>query len=270
MAGNAQMGIQRVPKRWSDIQAGFAMAVRDADQPVPPGVAVRGGMAAARQFAVYRNNSAVSLVDALCDSYPVVRALVGEAFFRAMAKVFVEQNLPLSPVLLAYGAGFADFIAAFPPAAELTFLADVARVERAWSEAYHAADADPLEIAALGEVDETVLAQARFRLHPSVRLVASQHPVVSIWQAHNFDDGDACQDVLRAVIQQPEACMMVRPTLDVTVHLLAEATFGLIAALGAGRCLGEAAEGAAVESTDDLAGMLGFVFSIGAIAAVDV
>jgi hypothetical protein len=254
---------------WPELQAGFAAALRDADRPVPSGVAVQGGMQASRRFAVYRNNSATSLIDALADSYPVVRALVGEDFFRAMAKAFVERNLPQSPVLLEYGANFADFIAAFPPAAELAFLADVARVERAWVEAYHAADADSLEITPLGRIDEGVLEQARLRLHPSVRLVASEQPAVSIWQAHNADEGGAPEDVLRAVVEQPEACMMVRPTVDVTVHILAGATHGLLAALVAGRCLGEAAEVAGAETADDLAGMLGFVFGAGAIVAVD-
>lgn len=255
--------------RWPELQDGFAAALRDAEQPVPPSVAVRGEMAAARRFAVYRNNSAVSLVDALADSYPVVQALVGDEFFRPMAKVFVERHLPKSPVLLEYGAEFADFIATFPPAAELVFLGDVARVERAWSEAYHAVDAKPLEIAALGEIDENMLAEAQFRLHPSVRLVASDHPAVSIWQGHNAD-GAAREDVLRAVIQQPEKGMIMRPTVDVKAHILSHATFAMVAALGAGRCLGEAAEEAAIETADDLAGMLGFLFASGAIVAVQV
>lgn len=254
--------------QWSEVQAGSAAAVRDVAQPVPASVASRNREIAIRRFQVYRNNSAVSLVDALAESYPVVQALVGDAFFRAMAQAFVAQNLPQSPVLIAYGASFPEFVAAFPPAAELAFLADVARVERAWREAYHAADAKPLEIPALGQYDEGVLVNARFRMHPSVRLVASQYPVVSIWQAHNIDDEGARHDVLRTVERRPEACMMVRPGVEVGAHLLAEGMVALLAAFEDGRALAEAAECAGVATADELGGMLRLAFETGAVVAI--
>ena len=61
-----------------------------------------------------------------------------------MARAYALAEPPRSPVLMDYGAGFADFIAGFAPAASLPYLPDVARIERAWREAYHAADAEPL------------------------------------------------------------------------------------------------------------------------------
>ena len=59
--------------------------------------------------------------------------------------VFVREQPPRSPLLAIYGDEFADFIAAFEPARELPYLADVARLEAARTRAYHAADATPLD-----------------------------------------------------------------------------------------------------------------------------
>lgn len=118
----------------------FAAALQNRDLPPPDGLSRPGGKPATRRFAVYRNNVAVSLVDALAAIYPTLQNLVGEEFFRAMAHAYVLHNLPTSPLLFTYGANFPAFIETFAPASALPFLPDVARVERAWLDAFHAED----------------------------------------------------------------------------------------------------------------------------------
>ncbi len=61
--------------------------------------------------------------------YPVSVRIVGDEFFRAMARLFVEERPPSSAVLLRYGGSFADFAAGFPPAASVPYLADVMLLE---------------------------------------------------------------------------------------------------------------------------------------------
>ena len=80
--------------------------------------------------------------------YPVTRRLVGDDFFRAMARAFVAAQKPRSPVLIHYGADFPAFVEAFEPAREIPYLTDVARLENAWVEAYHAAEAPALALEA--------------------------------------------------------------------------------------------------------------------------
>lgn len=111
-------------------QRHFAEAVLAAEPLCPPGLMAWNGSDPARRFAV-RNNVMVSLIDALADSYPVTQDLVGEEFFRAMARLFVRTHPPRSPVLALYGAGLAEFIESFAPAAVLPYLADVARRDAA-------------------------------------------------------------------------------------------------------------------------------------------
>lgn len=183
-----------------------------AGAPVPDGLAARDPSQLARRFAVYRNNVAVSLVEALATRFPVVQRLVGEAFFRAMARAFVAENPPRSPVLTFYGDAFPDFVAAFPPAAGLPWLADVARLEAARTHAYHAADADPLEPAALAAVAERDPGSWGLALHPALRIVASEHPVVAIWAKNQ--PGAAPGPLLAG---GPETALVSRPRFEVRV-----------------------------------------------------
>ncbi|WP_141701617.1 DNA-binding domain-containing protein, partial [Methyloceanibacter marginalis] len=85
----------------------------------------RRGKSPSRRFAVYRNNVYASLIDVLGSRFPVSARLVGEEFFRAMARIYVAQTPPASPVLLHYGAEFADFVGTFPPASAVPYLACV-------------------------------------------------------------------------------------------------------------------------------------------------
>ena len=72
----------------------------------------RGRMGApdARRFAVYRNNVAVGLIGALEARYPVSRRIAGDELFRAMARAFVRARKPRSPVMIAYGGEFPEFL----------------------------------------------------------------------------------------------------------------------------------------------------------------
>ncbi|MFB3390387.1 DNA-binding domain-containing protein, partial [Flavobacterium sp. LAR06] len=100
-------------------QEAFASALLSADETCPPGVFSRNGADPASRFAVYRNNVHSSLINALADSYPVTRQLVGDHFFRAMAGVYIQVYPPISPLLHDYGSDLADFIQGFAPAAEV-------------------------------------------------------------------------------------------------------------------------------------------------------
>jgi hypothetical protein len=114
----------------------------------------------------------------------VVRRLVGDDFFAAMAAAFASRHPPRSPLMFEYGAGFDAFIAQFPPAAGLLYLADVAAVELARGRAFHAADAAPLDAADFATLAARDIGGLRLVLHPSLAVLRSRHPVVSIWTAH--------------------------------------------------------------------------------------
>jgi hypothetical protein len=58
-----------------------------ADAPAPLAGTIReDGLPFDKRLQVYRNNTFISLTEALTATYPVVSALVGERFFAAAAK----------------------------------------------------------------------------------------------------------------------------------------------------------------------------------------
>lgn len=213
---------------------------------VPAGLTARRPAQVARRFAVYRNNVAVGLVDALATRFPVVLRLVGEDFFRATARAFVAERPPRSPVLTFYGDAFPDFLAAFPPAARVPYLADVARLEAARTHSYHAADAEPLEAGALAAIAERDPATWGLALHPAVRIVASPHPIVSLW-AMNQPGATPGPLASRAA----ETALVARPRLEVRVAAAEPGEGAFLTACAAGASCSDAV-GAALETGEAL------------------
>jgi hypothetical protein len=220
----------------------FALALLDAALPVPAGVTTTRGTPDVKRFAVYRNNVAVGLGRALANRFPVVEKLVGADFFAVMARAFIAKSRPSSPILTAYGDAFPDFIAKFAPAAGVPYLADVARLEAAWTGAYHAADCDPLEASALLALDAEAIASAQLVSHPAAAMVISDFPVGSIWQAHQV------QAFGTASMSGSECVLVVRPGFDVGVHILPARDAVFAEALFDGITIGEAAARAVIAS----------------------
>lgn len=247
----------------------FADKLLAAQASCPPGLSTWNRSDPGRRFAVYRNNVMVSLIDALADTFPVSQALVGEAFFRTMAALFVRANPPHSPVMAHYGQGFAEFMEGFPATAGLPYLADVARLELLRVQAYHAADAASVPPAALAVLlsDPERLPGARFALQPSLRHMGSPYAVVSLWAAHQGDDVDSALAALDAAWQ--EWALVIRVGLDVEIHRIATGTAAFIRHLHEGLGLGDAAGRAmAADPAFALTDALALLVGAGAITAI--
>lgn len=251
--------------RLSDTQTGFAHAVFNADAAVPEGIVSHLRPQPRKRFGVYRNNVYVSLISVLEGRFPVVSRLLGEDFFKATARVFVEHHPPTSPVLMRYGGGFPKFLETFEPVADLPWLADVARLEWAWNLAYHAADKDPVAAEALAAIDPASAGSLVFELHPAVQLVRSAFPVVSIWSEHSKDGEPEHIDAGAG----GEDGLIVRPGIAVEVRHLPPGGAAFISALAGGKTLGEAAEVALDEEASfDLQANLAGLIASGAIAGL--
>lgn len=196
-----------------------------------------------RRFAIYRSNTLISLTDSLLASFPAVYRVLGDHDFRIAAARYIRKHPPAMPQLLAYGDAFPDFLDGFAPARRRGFVADLARLERARQQALFAAEAEPLAPVALQAVPVEAYAGLRFALHPTARLIASDWPVQSLWDAARAPDGsDPGPD---SVTGRPESVLVLRPQHGVEAHRLTPGDLALMSALGADRSLAEAAEAAA-------------------------
>lgn len=232
-------------------QHSFSQALLAPDLPIPEGLTDGQGAPAGKRFAVYRNNVTVSLIDALEAGFPVVAKLIGAENFRNIAREYLRSEPPVSPLMMLYGAGFPAFLTSFPPLAKYAYLPDVARLEYALRESYHAADHTPVAPEALGQIAPDALSQLRFTLAPSLRLLASPWPVHALW-FYNTQDG-APKPVAAA-----QSVLITRIGYDPTPHLLPDGAAAFISALQAGQSLGDAAESA---PDFDLSATLGLLLS---------
>jgi hypothetical protein len=242
-------------------QRSFAAALLDPALPTPAGLLGPDGKPSSRRFAVYRNNVVVGLTQTLKDAYPAVERIVGSEFFRAMARAYVIGDLPRSPMLFDYGAGLPDFIGRFEPASALPYLADVARIERAWTEAYHAAEASPIGVSDFAEIASERLPAIILVLHLSVRIVRSRFPALTIWQMNI--DGGVPAPVDLAV---GENALVVRPEAGVEVRSIPNGGPEFISALATGRpVLAAFEEACAADPAFDLSANLSDLIRAGAV-----
>lgn len=228
-------------------ESDFTTALLDPEARVPPGLVDPRGHPATRRFDVYRNNVAASLIEALEVGFPVLVRLLGAETFRQLALIHLRAHPPRSRQLSQYGAHLPGFLERFKPLESLPYLADTARLELALRASYHAADAPPLQ--ARGLAPEALMA-LRPRLAPATRILASPHPVLSIWR-YNTRPG-APKPRAGA-----ETVMVTRPGFDPAPHLLPAGGLVLARALDGATSLGTALM--AVQAADpraDIAALL--------------
>jgi len=246
-------------------EVAFSPALLDPESGTPAAVTGPNKKKAVKRYNVYRNNVTVSLIDALASIFPATQRITGVEFFRAMARFHVRVTPPTAPLLFEYGRDFPSFIERYEYAQSVPWLADVARIERAWLDAYHAADMEILRPQALASIPPERLSDVRFVPHPAVRIVGSEFPAVSIFAA-NRSEGP--MDPIEAV--EAEDALITRPGLEVVVRHLPAGGAIFLARLVSGETLGQAAAAAFEASTSfDLPANIAGMIEAGAFMAID-
>ncbi|GAB4521248.1 MAG: DNA-binding domain-containing protein [Parvularculaceae bacterium] len=216
-------------------------------------------------FAVYRNNVHHSLTKALRETFPAVEALAGPEFFNYLSHEYIAAHPPVEPRLREFARRLPEFVSGFPPCKEHPYFADVARLELAWLDAYHAAEASPLSPEALAGIDPERVAALRLRPHPSLELLQSAYPVDEIWR--RVKAGAALGDVDMGAGRR---LAIARPGAEVAVEPLGIGEFELLGAIAEGAPLGAAHERAIAAAPDfDLAAALANSLNHGFVVAFD-
>lgn len=234
----------------SDLQRGFVAATVFGDRTALSGLGIaEGSMTAAARVAVYRNNVLSNYRKALAATFPVVQALVGRAFFGAAVEAFVRAHPSTRGDINRYGGDLPRFLAGYPPARDLPYLPDVARLEWAIDQATIAADVPALDLDALAAVPQDKLQELRLRLHPSARLLRSPYPILSIWRANQPGHEDERVDLGEG----GDALLVARGAIGIAVQRLAPADHTFLRGLAADLVLADALDRAlAVDAAFDL------------------
>lgn len=243
-------------------QDDFAHALLAVDETAPPAMAALVGQPA---FAVYRNTVLKACIDALQANYPAVNRLVGDEWLRAAAAVYARKSLPGLPMLLDYGADFADFLARFEPAAELPYLPGVARLDRCWTETHIAATEDPLDPAAIAQFAEGNFYRLRLQPHAAARWAwCAEVPAYTIWSRNRSDAQDNTEIDWRA-----EGALLTRPRDAVTWCALDQAGCVFLDHCAAGGTVAEAAQAALdVDRKTDLSRLIATLLDAGAFSRI--
>ncbi|HJQ55465.1 MAG TPA: DNA-binding domain-containing protein [Vineibacter sp.] len=246
----------------AELQSAFRGHVLGDDSPALIAAAIGDRIPAAARLRVYRHHVLTSLAAALGTTFTTVRGVVGDDFFATMARAFISQSPPTGPVLSEYGASFANFVAVWPAAGGLPYLADVARLDWALNVAYIAPDQTALTAERLAAMPPDALGDLRPGLRAGVSLLRSAYPIDRIWALNHGGSSDSVD------LSQGSVALLVFPrpadaafaSLDLATALLAEALAEGLSLAGAVEHL------AAADAGGDFSAALGLLLSLQALA----
>jgi hypothetical protein len=234
------------------------------DPKAPMRISVRARSDRQRKHGVKSHSSRKSLIEVLAARYPVIRRLVGELSFRIVARRFILSEPPSIAISPSYGDNFPRFLRGEGNAASFEYVADIAELEMVRGKARRAPDARPLAAEALLPLRAQRLSGLRITLHPSVCLVRSRFPIVTIWENNQSGDESGMIDRWSA-----EAALVARPFLAIEVHRLPPGSYTFLRALSEGQTVTTAVRAAtAAASKFDVAPNLALLIDANVIVGI--
>jgi Putative DNA-binding domain len=197
-----------------------------------------------RGLQAYRANAGALAERALAAAYPTIRQLLGDESFAALARAHWLVQPPQRGDLATWGDGLPAFIGGSDQLADEPYLADVARLDWAVHQAEQAAD-DDAAASGLQQLSQADPASLRLRLRAGHAVLASAHPLHTVWTAHRSEAADRFDPVRRAFAEQrAEAVRVRRQGPMAVVDAIDGPTAAFEAALLQGLSLGAAMTGA--------------------------
>ena len=222
-------------------QAVFARALFAVDTEEHALALFKGDARLAQQrLALYRGNLSSTWDKALSAAYPVLVALVGEEFFRALARAYGRAYPSTQGDLNQFGARFADFLADFPPVADYPYFPDMARLEWSLQCAHYADNQTPVTAADLASLSPEQVDALHLTLHPACHLMSSQWAVAELWLAHQPNAPVALPTALR----RDNTALVMRPQWKAELVLISPASHAALHSLQQGQPLGAALDAA--------------------------
>lgn len=216
------------------------------------------------RLRIYENNTRSSLTATLMAVFPVTARLVDERFFRYAASAFIRRQPPQEPRLVRYGEAFPAFLRGFEGLADLPFVAETARLEWAIAEALDAAAQPACPVTALNAA--AAWRSPDFVLQPSLRLIVSAWPTLTIWRDHQGGDAEVPAG---GWPRETQRIALWRTGERIRFQLLDAAEFAFRHALAHGQGLERAIVRARTESPMfDLAGTLARLFGDGLVTGL--
>ena len=129
---------------------------------------------------IYANMYFYRILDVLKEDFPATLATVGHDRFHNLVTGHLIEYPPEHFSIAYAGKHFADFIESHPMREEFPFLADLARMERALIDVFHADDAAPLDADAMRAIAPTDWPALKLNRNPATVVLELQWNAAAI------------------------------------------------------------------------------------------
>jgi len=185
------------------------------EQPTP-GAELQGSLlgspalSAEQGLAIYHNAYRARLLDALREDYPTLHQWLGDDEFERLAQAYLRAHPSQHYSLRWLGARLPAFIEGHLVAEQSAPLAELARLEWAFTLAFDAADGEPLTLEAMASLPPAEWPSLQVRLLPSAQWLPCHYNSLALWRAvkAEAEDFPASQP-----LAQEEVCLIWRQAL---------------------------------------------------------
>ncbi|MBA2482152.1 MAG: putative DNA-binding domain-containing protein [Planctomycetes bacterium] len=195
-------------------------------------IAETSGLGVEDRLGVYHFAYRARLLDCLADDFPALRHALGQSAFTGLCDEVIQQRPSRSPNLNRYGKHLVEHCCERDATALQRFSADLARLEWAMTEVFHAAAAPTLSLDALRSIPLERWHTASFTQSATVTTLSFAYPVNAYLQAFREDRSPAITRArwsATAVYRQGYRIWrmdLTRPMSDLLERLFAGATLG--------------------------------------------
>lgn len=202
-----------------DDQARFIAVLQQGPSAFPEGLFADPADRALLGLKAHANTISHARLIALEDTYPRTREHLGEAEFNALSRAFIERPDVCRRKLMGLGEGLAEYLA---DRTHDVAAVDLARIEWAWLQSYHSAEAEALQLSDLAGLDEQGLLDLGLALHPAARLVETRPPLAQLMPELAES---APPDMHHLLITRPAHEVLLHPLAALSADLLKQTQF---------------------------------------------
>jgi hypothetical protein len=200
-------------------QANFIETINDGPDQLDPALFAGPEDRILLGLKAHANTISHARLVALEETFPLTREQIGKAAFNDLSREYVETADARAKDSNRIGQNFIAFLRDYPVH---TATVQLAAIEWAWLESYHAADAVSLTAADLGGLDEAALLAMPVGIHPSARVVELIAPLASVLEE------------LAAL--HPHSVLVIRPDAEVRLVGLGTNQSALLAFVAKENC----------------------------------
>lgn len=169
--------------RLAELQTAFQDAVIGEAREILGAILPSRQLDSAARFAIYADAYRTRLAEFLSHDYPVLRLVLGDEDFGAIAAAYIDAAPSTHRNARWYAQDLPDFLRTHAQWCDMRALADLAAFERALADAFDAADAPRLDAGALAAIAAEDQPRLGFEFSPSLALLTVLEGTTACYEA---------------------------------------------------------------------------------------